>query len=283
MSKEQRKSMLTAIAAFACLIVVITYVFPDTFSWLGSNLDTTSNQMNIQIQDDTTADILEYKVYRYRIEDGRVYSVVDDPTETNYMVMNQYDMVFTERNQYTPLIVKMTVRKTGELFDTTVSCTGDLYNNEGRIINNLSNVVRIRCGMNSAFDTLTESTSQSEIDEFYTTALAFFRNDSKKVSVSENIVDGKFSEDVFVNYSLEYGNQKKNEMSFTLSSSSVQSSLDTVNIYLFIDYKPELMVQFVDDTFSTYHSSGVDVGFINGETYSFIKDLDKIKFSDNTL
>ena len=164
----------------------------------------------------------------------------DEVTNIN---MSEYDNVFKERNQYTPLILRMTVsgfpEEDGGKLKITIPCTESGYRDgTGKIINALSNVSFVRCGLGLTSAKSVDTSAGRELDEkdsIYSEA---------KAALTDSLCDcsGYF-----------YVSEAKNEsVVFTLTYSVYQSHITKIDekncivIYLEFDYDSALVSTYSD-------------------------------------
>ncbi len=111
MSKLFRRKgfRLASVAYFLSLGTLALALFAwfstsSTFSWFASNKQVDATGMAIKVKADEDVDI-EMKAYKYVYDSDKGYYV----SETTDLAMSRYDQIFQENNDYTPVLLKLTL------------------------------------------------------------------------------------------------------------------------------------------------------------------------------
>ncbi|MBQ9486034.1 MAG: hypothetical protein IJU83_04265 [Clostridia bacterium] len=258
-----KKALIKAIVSMAlsCVVFIFALVAGGSvaFGWFITNRNTPVGGNTMQTETDDIAAV--YNVFAYDIKGNATSPSVSDshtvdagqtlPYDINGLVMNPYDKVFTNRNIYTPVVIRIAITGPQSLEqngtinltlerDTTKDATSVLF---------FSSVVKFSClkgasiynaSLETTFNNVVNSLSVSgstmvdKINSFKTTA-ASGNYDSGNVRAfiyTQNQTYAKFDRLVFT-------------INYTESDFNVINGENTLNLYLYIDYDKTFIEEFI--------------------------------------
>ncbi len=185
MEKDRKKLTRMILQGAALLITLAVLIFVlvayvTTYGWVSQNRVIDSLPDNDDMLEDRRSAFLEYDAYKFNIESGHPEKIpqtaptADDNgivTMHMTMVMNDYDMIFRERNEKTPLILRFKLSEgnynTGEKL--AIAIYRDLTGRVGGR-NYLSDVAYFKCAVIGT-DVIAENATDATI---YNSAVAYF-------------------------------------------------------------------------------------------------------------
>lgn len=280
-----RKRTITSFVYLAVLSVVIVLsciAFLDkSLAWFSSNSRVTADGMDIKLNSDDSVGISRIRVYKVN-EDNNSATLYDNPPASelkDILTLNQYDSVFAEKRENTPIIIITTLEnfKSGEQA-ATLTVTFSLKEQTGYtttveskqvLMPYISNFINVCCSSDPSL-----SVADRIPDEYYKYARDWLLSPSVSLSSQR-----------FVSYTGS-GNStivgtKENTLTFSLEKPAGQTTLD---VYLLLSYDENLIAKFVNDNDKGIGSVGELEGFfVWGSEISFSKDIDKISFAESTV
>jgi len=289
-NKHNIKIKSSIILLSLCLLVfVFVYIAMfNSYGWFSSNKEVKGTGMSVSAKEDDGIWVDRLIVYKYIIDEKRVKVYKNDPLNPEDIIMNAFDTVFTDRQEYAPLLLKISLERTyGNTFTTLIDCDGLLRNTDNLIDNNLSNLISMKCALSygsgaNTLDTLSMNEENDATPEnVYNAAKTLFENDSNKVSNSTPITNNKYQEKTFVNYTT-----NNNQVSISGKNSTISFSFDVhdlvdyeginqLNLYIYLDYDNTLVNKYLSENMSGAISTSF---FEESNIINFKKDIKLIYF-----
>jgi len=203
--------------------------FAGTLAWFTAAKTADASRMAVQMY--THELDMSYRVYKY---DDDLKSAINATGQADALVLQEYDSVFENHNEHTPIIIEfaMTGMDLGENIPVyvTAHCTNATYDERY-----ISNIVEFKFG-------LINSITSDDPDDIYTAAVSHFRN-----------VDGL----TFVD-----GETKSRNLVYTLDDYSEDIMGGSLRLYIQLDYAVDL----IRDNFSFSLSDATTTTFYNDLT-----------------
>ena len=103
MKREKNYISVKIVSALVVVIFSLAACFTGTWAWFASNIQVSSSGMSVTIHSEDLE--LTYSIYKYDITaDSPVHLSEEDVTDFS---LNQYDVVFKERNKYNVLFLEL--------------------------------------------------------------------------------------------------------------------------------------------------------------------------------
>lgn len=118
----------TLLLGIAVTLSVVTY-FNSSFGWFSRNNDVRGSDMGVNVQKGALD--VEFTYFKYDVND-ETYTLENNLSTINF---NQYDLVFRSRNQYTPVVVRLELKKS-ELSESGGTLTAKIYRDTTKIVSN---------------------------------------------------------------------------------------------------------------------------------------------------
>ena len=203
--------------------------FAGTWAWFTAARTNDASQMAVQMY--THELDMSYRVYKYNDD---VKSAINATGQADALVLQEYDSVFEDHNDHTPIIIEfmMTGMDLGEDIPVYINthCTNNVYNSRY-----VSNIVELKFA-------LINSITSSDPNDIYNDAVAHFQN-----------VDGL----TFVE-----GTTKNQDVVYTLDDYSEDILNGSLRLYIQLDYS----VSLIHDNFSFSLSDITTTTFTNDLT-----------------
>ena len=244
----------------------LTSLFVGTFAWFISvrSQETTADNFVIS-RDDLKA---SYSIYKYdTTTDSPV--VLDNFLEN--FALNQYDVIFKERNKYVPLYIK--IELTGSNLGTNGSIKLHLNRNSSisamdennKLRNNFTSVTKFAVSTNTAhFGSIYDHTSVNNTwnnlnDAFY------------NIDMNDNLATLKFTSGTNGNYI------KEDKLVFNLSYAPDDFQDNKLIIYLYINYDQHLTEAYSQQHDISLSALGLDLSYrmLNDLTSIYITHFDE--------
>lgn len=266
-------AVLSAALAFSCFAF-----FDKSVAWFASNTDVGAEGMDIMVYSDNSVGVGSICVYKVD-EDNNSATLYENPSAEelrNILTLNQYDSVFEEKREHTPIIVKTTLEDfSGGSEAATLTVTVSLKALTGYTMTNgsktvllpyISNFINVCCSV----DPLLSDASMTPV-EYYSHARDLFM--SAPISLgAQRFVDYSGS-----GVSTSIG-EKSDTLTFTLEKPAGQDALE---VYLFLSYDENLIAKFINDNEQGVGSVGELEGYFEwGSEILFQKDIAKIVFAE---
>lgn len=281
--KRAVASFVNLMALFIVLVIVIvlSYLthFDKSVAWFSNNFNVNANDMDGSLHFDDSIGIGSVRVYKVD-EDNNSATLYDNPSEhelQDILTLNQYDSVFEEKREHTPIIIKVTLENfTGGSSETEVTVTVSLKELTGYTIISgskavlmpyISNFISVNCSSDPSL-----SDASMAATEYYSYARNLFMSPSLSSGAQ-----------TFVSYSgsgeaTNIGAEKADTLTFTVEKPYGQESLD---IYLFLSYDENLIAKFINDNEQGIGTVGELEGYFEwGSEILFEKDIANIGFSE---
>ena len=262
--KPECNNILKSTAGLVISLAVFFFAFfgggVEVFGWFTNNKETDIKGVNINVfNDDIRA---EYHVYSYDIRDmfdfaatvpSDAYTETDPETNltvnTAYTLkklkMNPYDRVFIQRNDFTPVVVRVAL--TGTMLPRSGTVDIVINRDTGKNDVNLkpkyfTSVVKFTCIKGTQFysndiPTMFESVAR-QVNNTPEGQIAD-KNVFKTMATSENVLS--FYTDI------ETRTEKRDTLSFALSYNAGDFNGTTLNFYLYFDYHKNLIEEFISE------------------------------------
>ena len=245
-----------------CVFSLAT-AFVGTWAWFASNGDVTATGLTITASmDDTEIDCV---IYKY--ETATDSPIILNSSDASSLALNQYDVVFKERNKYNPVYVK--IELTSSSLDASGSITlyldrdasYDAMDEDDNLNTYSSSVTKYAVAGNSAhaggiYDSTSVSNTWDNLQS------AFLDKDVAGTLTTQSFTSGSAH-----NYS------KVETLSFTLNYTSSDLIGDTLIVYLYINYDSSLA-----ETYSQEHV--LEIG--GSSNYTLENDLTTIRIAKGT-
>lgn len=220
----------------AALVVLCISLFGGgvIFGWFHDNKNAAAGGMSATMRPND----LSVKFYVYACDafgDG----TVSDAYSINDFKMNPYDMIFVQRNDLTPVVVRIAVCGENSLLkngDITVNLSRDL-NIDQTSIDYFSSVVKFSCVFGAGI-------FSNDAAEVFDNVAAIVENGSPLKR--DYFKTAPLSSTIKAFY-YESGGEyfKHDNVSFTVSYSETDFNGDTLNIYLYFDYDKDRIEEFI--------------------------------------
>ncbi len=153
------------------MTAIVTSLSISVYAWLSANKALENRDMSMNVEYDDA--VAFYKVYKYDLKTSQGKTVDDDGNELNIsnVDFNQYDMIFTARNRYTPVFARIQIIKISNMPDAgvvTLTLSRTPGNNDSSLSaldSTSSSVVRFTAKLDHTYDLEHEDDTDSE---FYT-------------------------------------------------------------------------------------------------------------------
>lgn len=224
-----KKQNLKMFLSLLLLLFNVAACFAGTWSWYVSTQQINASSFQLQIYAHELD--MSYRVYKY---DDDVKSAINVTGQADALVLQEYDSVFEDHNDHTPIIIEfmMTGIDLGEDIPVYINthCTNAIYNSRY-----ISNIVELKFA-------LINSITSSDPDDIYNDAVAHFQN-----------VEGL----TFVE-----GTTKNQDVVYTLDDYSEDILNGSLRLYIQLDYS----VSLIHDNFSFSLSDITTTTFTNDLT-----------------
>lgn len=251
-------SIFSLIGAFALLLVAV-----GSFAWYATNKNASVANMSLKVgADDVFA---TYQVYM-KDDDG---NVVSNKTLSDEVVVHTFDSVFTAKNRYNPIFIRITVTSDSLYSSSTVSSKNMNFTISRQDIQAADSVTSryFTSVMQFAMALESPSASYDDATDLYSTVYSEYMQNYSNTDPTP-VFKNAASPQSFVS-----GNSKLDSISFNLSytSSSWKNNNGTheLNIFLMINYGRDLIVD------GGFASSDMSAGLDN-IAIGFTSDLDTI-------
>lgn len=246
MQKEIASKLSFVFTAFTLALSLIAFAsINGSLAWLADNKQVSAGGMSVNVaSEDIEVSSVEY--YKYNSFTGK--GELLDITQSNALALNEYDSVFTDRNENTAIIIKMYLTgdaiEAGNNIKIAFSCTGDLYytnsNGDQSLNPVISNILNVKLGFIDSLDGVTD-------------ANAIFNGAKTHFSDSTN----SYLEDSFAILETDSNGDtvetKKNTFEFELSG---YTASDEIEVFICLNYSPELVNKYLaDQSFGSVSSS----------------------------
>lgn len=234
-------------------------IFSSSLAWFAQNSTVGANGMAVALKSDDS--VLISRIYSYKYSENNGYAdftEIDDilSPPADALKMNAFDSYIEERRIYSPMLLKVPLSRINgkNTVNIRMTCDGAL-NSDNKLLNNLSNVIDIRCAVSTELDALDTGDS----DAFYKAAIAYFADDSEEEYTKQGFVqrDGE-------SYS------KTEVISFDVA---LPAPSENCVVYILLGYDAELALKYLDD------NPEVESGESEENEIDFFSDLLEIKFS----
>ncbi len=101
--KKIRRSALIKLAV-SCVLLAAVIIF-NTISWFSDSKETSANGLGVRIIADHGYDV-NYRAFKYDLKNESHYEITGD---SNILELNEYDTIFTERNKYAGILLRLEV------------------------------------------------------------------------------------------------------------------------------------------------------------------------------
>jgi len=283
-NKENYNVTLTILICSMAVVVVFLFYAGYSYGWLSKSTTADAADPNIQVDYNNDVMVNRMIVYKYKIEENRATAQLDIPGNPQYMKMNQYDTIFTERNKYTPMVLMIPLESIPNgKFEVELNCTGELYKSSPSNVmdKNISNLIKVKCGYSSDLDSAVENREDNATAAtFYNAAMEYFEATGSEVSAT-GITNNKWAEKTFVNPTTM---AKTKKMTFTIDTTkasnggSSPAALDNGNLklYFLVDYQEDLVKTYL---YQNQIKTNVDFLECNEMVHTANTDLTKIEFT----
>lgn len=244
MKKSKNRTNLKITLALSTVIFSLVSSFVGTIAWFSSNTQVMATGCSITVYADDTE--LSYSIYRFDIDQNYpVYLSDDDATG---FVLNQYDVVFKERNKYNPLYLEISLAgaslgSSGSLSfvlqrDTSISPM-DANN---YLSSSFTSVTKFAIGTNSSIQSGIYNPMNSVNDTWNNLNAAFFARDSLDQLATQSFTSGTSG-----HYT------KYDSLTFSVNYDSSDFVNGVLYIFLYINYDSTLA-----ENYSNEH--GISIG-----------------------
>lgn len=235
------------------------------FGWFYDNRNAAVGGMDAVLNADDYK--VRYYVYAYDLFSGQTesaseYYTVYNPDSgenitaiynLNNLKMNPYDMIFVHRNDYTPVVVRIsitgehTLPKSGSI---TVNLSRDKSKDESSL-NYFSSVVKFACIKGAEILAGTVSETYDNVAEIVANGSPLGKDYFKVAPFSDTVK-------AFI-YESGGVYRKHDNLSFTLNYSETDFNGDALNLYLYFDYDKTFIESFI------WQNTGGGIGFTDNE------------------
>ena len=139
------------------MVLTLGLIIAATYSWMAINKNVDSSGIDINLKPAST--ISRVSCYALKYDGIDKASFIELSDEVERVSMSEYDTIFTDRNYYAALIIRVVINVSGDVatnangkIKLVIPCTGDYKDSNNKIINNISNVLEVRagCGLGSS-------------------------------------------------------------------------------------------------------------------------------------
>ncbi len=233
-----KKTVAKAIIKLAAAVLVFSFVIlgggSTIFGWFLQNRTTNAGTNANVIDDDVVA---EYFAYKYDYNNNGDDVTISNTYTVDSLVMNPYDKVFIKRNEYTPVVVRISLTGEKNLPKSgvvNIKIDRDSAINESAI-DRFSSVVKFACVKGA--------------DIYSTNPETIFNNASAKILGSNNkdyFKQAAVGDDVKAFFHYDGDTLKKYDyLTFPIEYTESDFNGDTLNIYLYFDYDKTMIERFI--------------------------------------
>ena len=255
MALFKRKTSLKIFVATTVTLFSLISSFVGTFAWFSANTSVSATGMTITAY--TTDVTIQCTVYKYN---ARYESPVSSTNYTQDFSLNQYDIVFTERNRFNPLYLKiqlsgLEVPESAQSFTLAIERNTelDVMDENNRLASYFTSVTKYAVASNSEYT--------GGIYDAYSVQNTW----NHLNTVFANKATTTFTSGTSGNYT------KADVLNLTINYSANDFIGENLVVYLYVNYDATLA-----EAFSTEHNFGVD-SIDNTGTHSLENDLKAIR------
>ena len=234
--KRKKAIIKSVICTALSFIVSVIALFCGgvVFGWFYDNKNAAAGGMNAIMRPNDLR--VSFFVYTYDVFGDKT---VSDAYSISDMKMNPFDMIFVQRNDFTPVVVRIAVSgehaltKNGEI---TVNLSRDLSKDQTSV-NYFSSVVKFSCIKGAAIFADTAAATFDNVATIIENGSPLGKDYFKIADLSDTIKAFFYESD---------GTYLKHDnVSFTVGYSEGDFNGDTLNLYLYFDYDKTRIEEFI--------------------------------------
>lgn len=261
MKRKNNRTNLKITLALSTVIFSLATSFVGTIAWFATNNQVMATGCTVTVYADNTE--LSYSIYKFDVDQN--IPVRLSGNNASGFSLNQYDVVFKERNKYNPLYLEI------ELVGSILGDSGNLtfllgrdvsispMDGNNRLSSSFTSVTKFAIGTNGSIQNGIYNPANGVADTWDNLNNAFYSRDSLDQLITQSFTSGTSG-----NYI------KQDSLSFSISYSSSDFINDILYVFLYINYDSTLA-----ESYSSEH--GISIG--GSLNYSLSDDLTTISIA----
>lgn len=238
--KKLRRSIIITVATMVAFFLII--IAFNSLSWFTGSRDAGVNGASLRSSVLRGYEV-EYRAFRYDLDSDSCNEInVFDTDSLNGLMLSEYDMIFTERNKYAGILLRIDIKGEVEANETAIlSMTRERNSNISEIC--ISDISKFQCDVedNCDFDDILDD---DDLDDLWSSALTYFgdahgpeemhftgNSDHLDLMTFDQSAEGETVVWLFMNYDDALVRSAVGSTSFSLSESvSVYNDCDMIKV-----------------------------------------------------